>query len=488
MSIRGKTWLLASIPAILLVLQVLPIAAPAAAASRPNVVFLLADQWRAKATGYAGDPNVKTPNLDRLASQSVNFTNAISVCPVCCPYRAALMTGRFPTSTGIFLNDAYLPDRELCAAEVFQQAGYATAYIGKWHLDGHGRTSYIPPERRQGWQYWKAAECDHTYAHSHYYAGNSSEKRYWDGYDAFAETKDAQAYLREHAKDAKPFILMVSYGAPHFPHNTAPQEYQALYPPEKIQLAPNVPKEQQEKARREAQGYYAHCTALDKCVGDMVATLSETGLAQNTILVFTSDHGEMLGSHDCPPWMKQVAWDESAHVPFLLRYPRVQGQTGRAIRTPINTPDIFPTLFRLAGLSVPKSFEGEDLSGLIRGAVAESDRAALYMAVSPFIPRPHGVEYRAVRTSRYTYVRSLDGPWLLFDDRQDPYQMHNLVGNPKHAALEKELDSRLRAELKKIHDPFRPAQYYLDLWGYDVRPNKHLSYGPGAPVQSPVRH
>ncbi len=118
--------------------------------AQPNIVYLLADQWRASAMGYAGDPNVKTPNLDRLAKEGLNFRNAVSVCPVCTPYRASLMTGRYPTSTGMFLNDAHLPDGELCIAEALKAAGYATAYIGKWHLDGHGRGSYVAPERRQG--------------------------------------------------------------------------------------------------------------------------------------------------------------------------------------------------------------------------------------------------------------------------------------------------------------------------------------------------
>jgi arylsulfatase A-like enzyme len=482
MSLRSTAWPLLLIATAVLVPQTLPAAAP-----RPNILFVLVDQWRAKATGYAGDPNVKTPNLDRLASQSVRLTNAVSVCPVCSPYRAALMTGRYPTSTGMFLNDAYLPDRELCVAEVLREAGYATAYIGKWHLDGHGRDSYIPPERRQGWDYWKGAECDHNYNHSHYYTGTSSEKRFWEGYDAFAQTKDAQAYLRAHAKGVKPFILMISYGAPHFPHDTAPQQYKDLYPLDQIRLAPNVPPDQQEKARREAQGYYAHCTALDRCVGDLMATLAETGLERNTILVFTSDHGEMLGAHGCPPWMKHVAWDESARVPFLLRYPPLPGSAGRTLNTPINTLDIFPTLFGLAGVAVPRSFEGEDLSRLLRGSGPGPDRAALYMAVAPFIPRPHGIEYRAVRTNRYTYVRTLDGPWLLFDDRQDPYQMHNLLGRPEYAALAADLNAQLQAALKRIGDPFRPAQYYVDLWGYDVRPNQSIPLKPGTKMQSPQR-
>ena len=457
------------------------------APARPNIVFLLADQWRAKAMGYEGDPNVKTPNLDRLAKQSLNFRNVVSVCPVCTPYRAALMTGRYPTATGMFLNDAYLPDRELCLAEIFRSAGYTTAYIGKWHLDGHGRSAMVAPERRQGWEYWKGAECDHNYPHSHYYEGDSAEKKFWDGYDAFAQTRDAQAYLRRHSQAGQPFILMVAYGTPHFPHNTAPQEYKDLYPSDQLQLPPNVPADFQDKARREAQGYYAHCTALDKCVGDVLATLDETGLASRTVLVFTSDHGEMLGSQGRPPTMKQVPWDEAARVPFLLRYPAVHGPQGRDVLTPLTTPDILPTLLGLADVSLPDTLQGEDLSGLIRGRTPPADRAALYMAVSPFAGHGFDKPYRAIRTSRYTYVRSLEGPWLLYDDRQDPYQLDNLVDKPESAALRQELDEQLQRQLQAIGDGFQPGLHYVQAWGYELAPHGSVSYAPGAKVQSPRR-
>jgi arylsulfatase A-like enzyme len=461
--------------------------APRPGAGKPNIVFLLADQWRAKATGYAGDPNVKTPQLDRLAAESLCFRNAVSVCPVCTPYRAALMTGRYPTSTGMFLNDAYLPAGERCIAEVLRAAGYDTAYIGKWHLDGHGRSSYIPPERRHGWDYWKAAECDHDYNHSHYYEGQSNEKRFWEGYDAFAQTADAKAYLRRQAHSGRPFMLMVSYGPPHFPHASAPPEFKKLYPPEKIQLPPNVPPEMQSLARQEAQGYYAHCTAIDKCIGEVVAALADAGLAENTILVFSADHGEMLGAHGNRPMLKQVAWDEASHVPFLLRWPAAHGRQGREVQTPLTTPDICPTLLGLAGVAVPKSVEGEDLSILVRGGGKELDRAALYMAVAPFGGGESNREYRAIRTSRYCYVRRLEGPWLLFDDQRDPDQMNNLVEQPEFAALRRDLDTRLQAELKKIGDDFRPAAYYVNAWGYELAKHGSLSYAPGAKVQSPQR-
>jgi hypothetical protein len=147
------------------------VASPANAADtagNPNILFVFADQWRADALGYAGDPNVKTPNLDRLANQAVKFTHAVSACPVCCPYRATMMTGRRPLSHGVFLNDVQLPGEEVTIAEVLAGRGYRTGYIGKWHLDGHGRSSYIPPERRQGFEYFKALECTHNYNRSFY--------------------------------------------------------------------------------------------------------------------------------------------------------------------------------------------------------------------------------------------------------------------------------------------------------------------------------
>jgi len=453
------------------------------AKKKPNVVFLFADQWRASATGYSGDPNVRTPNLDILAKESVNFETAVSVCPVCTPYRAALLTGRYPTSTGMFMNDLYLPDQELCMGEIFKAAGYETAYIGKWHLDGHGRSSYIPPERRQGFDYWKVAECDHSYPRSHYYTGSSPEKKYWEGYDAFAQTKDAGQYIREHAKREKPFLLVVSYGTPHFPHQTALKEYKDMYPPEKLKLAPNVPENMKAAVLKELPGYYGHCTALDKCIGEVVQALQEAGIGDNTILVFTSDHGEMMGAQSVGPCTKQVPWDDSCRVPFLLRYMPAQGKDGRVVKTPINTPDILPTLLGLAGLEIPKTVEGADLSELVKGGGEMPDRAALIMSVSPFTGGLR--EYRGIRTSRYTYVKHLDGAWLLYDNQKDPWQMNNLAGKPEHAELQRKMEDQLQVELRKIGDDFRPRQFYLDKWGYNLGGGSHIPYDRNTKVQGP---
>ena len=146
------------------------------------------------------------------------------------------------------------------------------------------------------------------------------------------------------------------------------------------------------------------------------------------------------------------------------------------METPLTTPDILPTLLGLVGITPPDSLEGEDLSDLLRHGAPATDRAALYMGVAPFAGKGFDKEYRAIRTSRYTYVRALDGPWLLFDDRRDPCQLDNLADQPEFAALRSELDGRLQAELKRIGDDFRPAEYYVKAWGYELAPHGSVSY------------
>jgi arylsulfatase A-like enzyme len=450
---------------------------------KPNIVFVLTDQWRAQAFGYAGDPNVRTPNIDALAARSIDFANAISVSPVCTPHRAALLTGRFPTTTGMFMNDLYLPAEELCMAEILQEAGYDTAYIGKWHLDGHGRHAYIPPERRQGFDYWKVLECTHDYNNSYYYAGDDPTQRTWEGYDAYAQTEDAQRYVRDHANGDKPFFLFVGYGGPHFPHDNAPEELKALYPPDEIRLRPNVPEDMAGRARKELQGYYAHCTAIDRCVGDLYRTLEETGIGENTIFVFTSDHGDMHGSQGKRPCRKQVPWDESVRVPFLCRYPAIH-DGGRTVRTPLNTPDILPSLLALAGVAVPDTIEGEDLSPRFRGEGTEEDRAALFMAVAPFGADDFKA-YRGVRTSRCSYVRDSDGPWLLYDNEADPYQTTNRIDDPDFAGVRAELEAELQEQLQRNNDSFPTAEEALAPWGYTVGKGGCIPYCGEFLCQSP---
>ena len=437
-------------------------------AKHPNVVLVFGDQWRAQATGYAGDPNVRTPNLDRLAGESINAVHALSGCSVCSPARASLITGQYPLTHGVFVNDVYLRHDAVSMADAFGDAGYDTAYIGKWHIDGHGRSNYIPPERRQGFEYWKVLECTHNYNRSFYYAGDSDEKRTWDGYDAIAQTRDAQHYIRDHGKE-NPFLLALSWGPPHAPYDTAPEEYRALYRPEDIVLPPNVPEGRAEEAKAWLAGYYAHCTALDACVGDLLRTLNEEGVAEDTLFLFFSDHGDMLGSRDMDK--KQKPWDESIRIPFLLRYPALLGREGREVDAPIDIPDILPTLLGLCGMPIPETVEGLDFSEYLKGGEDPSDGAALLSCAQPFgqwWPGRGGREYRGLRTRRYTYARSLDGPWLLYDNEEDPYQMDNLIDKPAYADLRGELDTWLQQKLDAMGDEFLPGMDYIRRWGYPV--------------------
>jgi arylsulfatase A-like enzyme len=435
---------------------------------RPNVLFILTDEWRAQATGYNGDPNVRTPVLDRLARQSVSFGTAVSGCSVCCPFRASLITGQYPLSNGVFINDVPLKPNGVTMGEAFTSAGYRTGWIGKWHLFGspkgeyERRLDYIPPDKRFGFDYWKACECMHDYNKSLYYAGNDPTPRYWPGYDASAQSDDACSFIERQAKSSAPFCLVLSLGPPHFPLDTAPEKYRAIYKEAEIRHRDNVPKDRRVEAAGMLRGYYAHVAALDDCFDRLLASLDRARIAEDTIVVFTSDHGDMMLSQGLTT--KLHPWDESIRVPFLVRYPRKLGVKGRRLRTPLNSPDIFPTLLGLAGIRVPDSVEGIDHSGIMIGRPesAADSGTLLNLAVPITEARRYGfAEYRGLRTPRYTYVRSIRGPWLLYDNQADPYQMRNLIGKSEARELQARLNRELDAELTRRRDDFLPAGAYI---------------------------
>ncbi len=442
---------------------------------KPNLVYVFADQWRAEATGYAGNPDVKTPRLDRLAAESVNLRNAVSGCPVCSPYRASLITGQYPLRHGIFLNDLTLGNDAVSIAQAYNNAGYDTGYIGKWHLAGQGRSAFIPREHRQGFKFWKALECTHNYNHSPYY-GDENHKLTWNGYDASAQTHEAQRYILQHAT-GKPFALFLSWGPPHAPYHTAPEKYRAMFEAETLSVRPNVCQADRDQAKKLLAGYYAHIAALDDCIGQLLDTIQETGIEEDTIFVFTSDHGDMLYSHGHQK--KQQPWDESIRVPFLIHYPRELGREGRVIDMPINTPDIMPTLLGLSEIDIPKTVEGTDFSSVLTGQISPPDNATLIACPAPFGQWNRsrgGREYRGLRTERYTYVRDLNGPWLLYDNQKDPYQLENLCGNPEHAHLQKRLDKALSEKLQERGDTFRSGWDYIQQWDYKVDASGTVPY------------
>lgn len=435
---------------------------------RPNILFLLTDQWRFDSFGYAGNSEVITPHIDKLESESINFTHAVSGVPVCCPMRASLLTGQRPLTHGVFMNDVSLNPDAHSIAKVLNKNGYKTGYIGKWHIDGRGRSSFIPRERRQGFQYWKVLECTHNYNNSFYYA-DGPEKLKWDGYDAIAQTKDAQQFIRDQVKAQKPFSLFIGFGPPHAPYHSAPEKYRKMYEGKKISVRPNIPHSFREIARKDLRGYYAHCTALDDCVQQLRATLKEQGIEKNTLIVLTSDHGDLIGSHGA--YKKQQPYDESIRVPMLFHLPDLFGSSGKRLKSLMNTEDLMPTLLGLCGIDIPDSVEGLDFSRHMLGGPNPNDGSVVISCPAPFgqwARRWGGREFRGLRTERYTYVEDLRGPWLLYDNQVDPYQLHNLLSENERPELAQKLGLELHRKLKKQNDSFQPASFYVKKWGYPL--------------------
>jgi arylsulfatase A-like enzyme len=252
-----------------------------------------------------------------------------------------------------------------------------------------------------------------------------------------------------------------------------------MYPKEKLKLPGNVTDDMKEWAYKELQGYYAHSTATDKAIGDIINKAKELGIYENSIIVFTSDHGEMMGSHGYQPKIKHLPYSESANVPFLISYPGIEKALGKTADAAITTPDILPSLLSLCDIDIPESIEGYDLSGIMKDPSKDPERAALYMNPSPFgIAYPID-EYRAIRTASYTYVKTPEGPTMLFDNQKDPTQTNNLVNKEEMSEIQTKLDKELTKELARIGDAeIKPRDYYLKKFGYwgrkEFRDNYHI--------------
>jgi arylsulfatase A-like enzyme len=239
-----------------------------------------------------------------------------------------------------------------------------------------------------------------------------------------------------------------------------------MYPPSGLQLRENVTGDKLKDIKEELQRYYAHCTATDEAIGNLIKKIKALGLYDNSVIIFTTDHGEMMGSHGVRPKDKQIYWDESAKVPFLIRYPGIGSNAGKETFTPFTTPDILPTMLSLTHVGIPKSIEGDDISSVVKNPGKQKDRAALFMSVYPTAITPFP-EYRAIKTSRYTYIKTPEKAIMLFDNIADPYEMNNLLNKPEYSKLQDKMEKLLQQELKAIGDQdFKTYQYYLDKFGF----------------------
>jgi arylsulfatase A-like enzyme len=451
---------------------------------RPNIIYVLADAYRAQAMGFMGADPVVTPNLDAFAEQSVRLSHCVSNRPICSPYRAMLMTGRYPHCSGVPRNcnsdrpDCYLRPESRCWSDVLVEHGYSAGYIGKWHLDTPGEQphewlsdrrprqrqwdAFTPPgPRRHGFGFWYAYGASSDHLHPHYWTGPGGiETRIdVDQWSVEHETDVAIRFLRNdggrYRQAGRPFVLVVSHNPPHGPHRLVPQKYRAVYrhlPTEKLLNRPNVQLEAGEgpEAPTAAPDYFAMCTGVDENFGRLVGEIDALGLGENTIVIFTADHGEMLGSH--ARMHKSVWYDESMLVPFLLRAPgRARPRWDDLL---LSTPDLCPTLLGLAGLAehTPAGVQGVDRSAVLCTGQGPRPREALYF--QPSAERdPH--DARGLRTQRYTYVvrrRPGGTEVMLFDSHTDPYQQTNVADRQPEVVAD--LHERLLAGLRAIGDPW----------------------------------
>lgn len=418
---------------------------------RPNLLFVFPDQMRASALGCAGNPDIQTPHLDALARQGIRFTHACANCPLCTPSRGTMLTGRYPLSHRAADNSLPLPQAQRTFGEILSDAGWETGYIGKWHLDGIPSDRFTPQgPRRHGFRYWAVWNCAHDYFRGQLYL-DAPEPLELPGYEPDAQTDLAIDFIQRHQD--KPFALFLSWGPPHQPYEQVPETYRRIYEPGALTLPPNV----ERPNLRVIADYYAAVTALDWNVGRLLDALSQCDLERRTIVVFTSDHGDMLFSHG--EQQKQKPWEESISVPLIVRYPGVVpgGCTSRVL---FSSVDLLPSLLGLLGVSVDAGVEGTDLSAILRGASERGPSSALIGMPIPSREPPNAIgygEWRGVRTHRYTYARGLADRWgVLYDNEADPYQIRNVFDEPPWRATQRELEDELQMWLHRTGDEFLP--------------------------------
>ena len=298
--------------------------------TRPNILVLAPDQFRGMDLGVMGNPDVQTPNMDNLASEGVLLENTFANCPVCCPARGTLLTGRYAHAHGVAVNDAPLPNSEVTIAEILKEDGYRTGFVGKWHLEGGKRLPgfVAPGPRRQGFDYWAANICSHDYWRMQYFRDDPTPIDMPD-YSAETFTDEAVEFLARESD--QPFCLYLQWGPPHNPY-VAPPEYMNLYDPDALTMRDNWKPDTRLGSRNDIAGYYSAITFIDNEVGRILNVLAESGHRENTIVLLTSDHGDMLGSHG--RYLKRKPWEESIRVPGILRYPAA-GRAGSNAELPV---------------------------------------------------------------------------------------------------------------------------------------------------------
>ena len=422
---------------------------------QPNIVFILTDDQRYDAMSCAGHPFLRTPNLDRLAAEGVRFGNAFVTIALCAPSRACFLTGQYAHSHGIKDNKTHLDDSTITFPRVLHDAGYDTAFMGKWHMDGQegprpGVNRWVS-FKGQG-EYWPSAlNVDGRMTNV---AGHMTD----------VLTDFAVDWLKQPRKS--PFMLYLSHKSVHGPF-TPPIRHSKLYSDAKVPRPETMGKdyEGQPKWLENAQGWnlgtrkadpeaharfvrnYNRCiVGIDESVGRVLSTLQDIGALDNTVVVFAGDNGYFQGEHDLRD--KRAMYEESIRIPLLMRYPRLVRPAKLENRMVLHI-DLCPTLLDLAGVKVPETVQGRSWKPLLKGKASDWRRDFLYeyWEEKPF-PIP---TIRGVRTDRWKYIEypEIDDTSELYDLKNDPIETKNLINSPSAAATLADMRARLARLLKE---------------------------------------
>ncbi|NUQ65352.1 MAG: sulfatase [Pirellulales bacterium] len=470
----------------------------AVAAQRPNVLFLVSDDLN-NSLGCYGHPLVKSPNIDKLARRGVRFQHAYCQFPLCGPSRNSMLTGLYPNSTGILANQQVfrqtVPSHH-SLPQAFRLQGYFAGRIGKlYHYNVPRSIGTNGHDDPGSWELeLNPAGCDRMEEEPHiftltpgqfggtlsWYASPKSDPYHTDGMLA----ADAEWVLERCARQKdRPFFLAVGFYRPHTPY-VAPKRYFESYPESEMPVVQGVKEDQADlpppalgsykkeqdkltdELRRQAiQAYFASITFVDAQVGRVLDALERLGLAENTIVVFTSDHGYHLGEHGL--WQKLSLFEESARVPLIIAAPGVS--QGGAANAPVGLIDVYPTLAELCGVKAPGNLQGQSLTAMLKDPAAAGRGWALSQVTRG------GKENRffgyTLRTSRWRYTEWADGQKgrELYDHEADPRELTNLAADPSEAETVEELSRKLREAVKTTFPPSGKTPELLpDLWAPDL--------------------
>ncbi|MCM3627812.1 sulfatase-like hydrolase/transferase [Paenibacillus glycanilyticus] len=409
---------------------------------KPNVIVFFTDQQRWDTAGVHGNPLGLTPNFDRLAMEGTHVNNSFTCQPVCGPARSSLQTGKYATATGCHVNGIPLPDDAKTLAHYFNEAGYQTGYIGKWHLaSGIGA---VPENMRGGYQYWLAANCIEltSDAYDTVVYNNDNEAVKLPGYRVDALTDAAIRYMDQKKDD--PFFLFLSYLEPHHQNSwdnyPAPKGYDARYGGG--QYVPSDLAALGGTTHAHLAGYYGMVKRLDEALGRIHDALISLDLDEDTIIMFTSDHGCHFKTRNSE--YKRSCHESSIRVPTAFSGGRFK--SGGRIQELVSLVDLPPTLLDAAGIPVPEEMQGRSILPLLRGEKEEWPQEV-------FVQISESQVGRAIRTKRWKY--SVTSPAsneanaeryvedFLYDLQADPYELNNLVTSKSHAGIREELRETL---------------------------------------------